>query len=217
MKKKPRLRAALICAFGAAYLCANYVAAANGQASIAATLLGLLPLLAAALAAAWAARLRALALALVAAAVAVIVVYFDFLRLHTAWLYFAQHAGAMTALAIMFGATIGHDPARALCSRIALVMLRDAPEPGLMRYTRSVTLAWTIFFASSAIVSCLLFAFGPIEAWSAFANVGTPLLIGAMFVGEYVLRVRLRPHDQRIGIGEIIQAYRSHSRLDRQR
>jgi uncharacterized membrane protein len=216
MKIKRVLQALLVALAGGGYLALSYLAAA-AEPTPATTLFGLLPFAALAVGFAWNSRARLPALAGVIAAAALVLAAFDFLRQHAAWLYFIQHAGAMSALALTFGATLGEEPARALCSRIAMALQPGGCDAALLRYTWNVTLAWTVFFVLSALASALLFAFAPIEAWSAFANVGTPLLLGAMFVGEYLVRLRLLPDQRHISIAGIIQTYREHARSGRLR
>jgi uncharacterized membrane protein len=207
------LHLAIILTAGAVYLSLGYFAAASAHPSVGATLLGTLPLAAAALAFAWQSRARVLALALLALAAIAVALTFGALRSHARWLYFAQHFGAMSALAVTFGATLGGDHAHALCSRMASAMQGGSTaDAALMRYTWKVTLAWTVFFVLCALTSVLLFALGPISAWSAFANLLTPVLLGAMFVGEYLIRGRTMPEHAHLGIPRIIQTFLDQSR-----
>lgn len=192
----------------AGYLGLSYFAAKSEHPSLAATLFGITPLAAAMLMIAWNSRARWAALLVYALCLAAISVGFDRLQAHSQWLYFLQHFGAMCGLAVTFGATLGgEDDARALCSRMASRMLGGTSDAALMRYTWKVTLAWTVFFTLCALASVLLFAFGPIEAWSAFANLGTPLLLGAMFVGEYLIRQRALPAHASVTIRRIVETY----------
>jgi len=206
------LRLALIAAAGSIYLGLSYFAAASDRPPPAAVLLGLAPLVAIALVAAWHSRARTLALILCAACVLTVIVNLDSLRDHAAWLYFVQHAGAMTLLGISFGSSLGGSHAQALCSRVASCVHPTPLDAEYLRYTWKVTLAWTAFFVASALLSVLLFFFGPIEAWSFFANLLTPLLLGAMFAGEQLIRERLMPDRAHFGIAETIHAYREYAR-----
>jgi uncharacterized membrane protein len=202
-----RLHLAIVLTAASAYLCLSYFAAAAPHPPLAATLLGIVPLATAALAVAWNSRARLPALLLYAACAIAIALTFDLLRSHTQWLYFVQHAGTMLALAVTFGATLWGGHAQALCSRMAALLQGEASDAALMRYTWKVTLAWTIFFFLCAVVSVLLFTLGPIEVWSAFANLLTPLLLGAMFGGEYLIRLRAMPGHANVTIRKIIQTY----------
>ena len=79
-------------------------------------------------------------------------------------------------------------------------------EAPLARYTRAVTLAWSSFFVLMAVLSLILFFAAPIATWSAFANLLTPFLIGAMFLGEYLLRLRCLPPHLHTGLLASIRA-----------
>jgi uncharacterized membrane protein len=123
-------------------------------------------------------------------------------------LFFLEHAGVNLILAIAFGRTLvgGAEP---LCTRFAR-LLHGALEPDVVRYTRQVTLAWTIFFASLFILSCALYFGGFRAAWSLLANIANPLLLVLMFVIEYAIRVRVLPDHARIGILGGIRAFSRH-------
>lgn len=201
-------RTILATAAGALYLGIGYVATTADHPPAAAVLIGLAPFGAAALAAAWNAKARWPLLLVCAVFVLAIVMNLDKLRNHVAWLYFIQHAGAMTLLGITFGSTLSRGHAAALCSRIASFIVPEQLDADYLLYTWKVTLAWTIYFAISATASVLLFFLGPIEAWSVFANLLTPVSLGAMFVVEYLIRLRLMPDAPRVSISATIQAYR---------
>ena len=206
------IQLALIAAAGAAYLGMGYLASVSDHPPLVVILIGIAPLGAIALVSAWHSRTRILSLMLFAACALMFILNLENLRNHAAWLYFAQHAGAMFLLGITFGSTLGRTHADALCSRIASFVIVQPLDAGYLHYTWKVTLAWTIFFAISAILSVLLFFFGPIEAWSVFANLLTPPLLGAMFAGEYLIRLRVMPDRAHFSITETIHAYREYSR-----
>lgn len=124
------------------------------------------------------------------------------------WLYLAQHAGIHAALGLAFGRTLrpGH---QALISAMAERVHRGLP-PGMGEYTRRLTGVWTAYFFGMGLTSLGLFALAPLETWSLFANVVTPLAMGALFVGEYVLRYRLHPEFERVSLVTVIRAYSEH-------
>lgn len=202
----------LALAAGAAYLGMCHLAATADHPPLAAIFLSIAPLGIIALVSAWHSRLRVWALSLFVICALALALNLDKLQNHAAWFYFAQHAGAMILLGIMFGSTLGKEHADALCSRIASFVLPYTLDAAYLEYTWRVTLAWAIFFALSALTSILLFFFGPIEIWSVFANLLTPLLLGAMFVGEYLIRLRAIPNRPHVNITETINAYREYSR-----
>jgi uncharacterized membrane protein len=123
-------------------------------------------------------------------------------------LFFVEHAGGNALLAVVFGRTLasGREP---LCTRFARIMHPTLP-PEVVAYTRGVTLAWTIFFATLAALSAALYLGGFLTAWSALATMASPVLVGLMFVVEYAVRLRALPHWERVGLLGGIRAFSRH-------
>ena len=136
----------------------------------------------------------------------------ELMRSNAAWVYFIQHAGSMLLLGLMFGRSLvsGRHEA-ALCSRIAGVLHTEPMTPRYLRYTWQVTWAWTLFFAITALLSVLLFAFAPLEIWSVFANILTPPLLGLMFAGEYLIRLRALPGENHFRLTDTVRAWQRFS------
>jgi uncharacterized membrane protein len=153
--------------------------------------LALLPLLALALVGAWRSSRRCLFLALCLSAIALLAEGWQSLRDHFGWMYFIQHAGAHTALLLLFGISLapGNAP---LCSRLA-ALAHGELAPEVARYTRQVTLAWAIYFGAAVLASTLLFFLAPLEIWSIFANFLSPAALATMFLAEYAVRLRVLP------------------------
>ena len=130
------------------------------------------------------------------------------LERHFPDLFFVEHAGANLVLAVLFGRTLaaGREP---LVTRFALIIHEKLP-PEVVRYTRKVTVAWTLFFATLCAVSSILYLGRFLEAWSLLANILSPFLVGGMFVGEYMVRHRALPHWERIGIMGGVRAFNRH-------
>lgn len=124
------------------------------------------------------------------------------------WLYLVQHAGVHFCLGLWFGSTLlpGRQP---LISHLAERVHRGL-QPAMAGYTRSVTMAWSLYFFTMTAVSLALFAGAPFDAWSLFANVLTPLSVVAMFCGEHLLRYRLHPEFERVGLIDAVRAYASY-------
>ena len=120
-------------------------------------------------------------------------------------LYLAEHVAIHLFLAFTFGITLRHG-ARALITRLA-ERVHDGLTPDMERYTRKLTLAWTIYFCAMAALSIGLHALAPFATWALFANLLTPLALLAMFVGEYLLRYRLHPEFERASVSDMIRAY----------
>jgi uncharacterized membrane protein len=209
------LRVTLALLAGAAYLALGHWTASSEHPPVIGVVAGFATLGAIVLAAVWRSRYRIVLLALYALAVAVLLARFETLRAHAAWLYFVQHVGAMGALGLAFGSTLGAGDANAMCSRIAGFVSTRPLDETYLRYTWRVTLAWTVFFGAMALSSVLLFFLGPVEVWSFLANIATPVLLGAMFAGEYLIRRAVLPDGGEIGIAATIQAFRDYSRRDR--
>ena len=123
-------------------------------------------------------------------------------------LFFIEHAGAQLVLAIVFGRTLapGREP---LVARFAHIAHGHLP-PEVARYCRSVTIAWTAFFCVLFVLSCALYLAGFLAAWSTLANILTPILVCAMFGAEYVVRYRVLPQWERIGVLGGIRAFSRH-------
>lgn len=121
------------------------------------------------------------------------------------WIYLIQHIAANTMLCWFFMQTLygGRTP---IITSIARTIHPDMPE-GVVRYTRKVTIAWSIFFALQVLVSLMIFALASIETWSLFANVLNWPMIITMFVGEYACRKHFNPDFQHASIRESISAY----------
>jgi len=120
-------------------------------------------------------------------------------------LYLAQHAGIHLFLAAGFGSTLraGRTP---LITTLAARVHREF-TPARLRYTRQVTIAWTIYFVAMAAVSLALFAFAPFDTWALFANLLTPIALVLMFAAEYGLRYRLHPEFERTSMADAIRSY----------
>jgi len=91
------------------------------------------------------------------------------------------------ALATLFGSSLraGREPLVTWIAR----QVRGEHPPALVVYTRSLTVLWTVVLFLLAATSCLLALFAPPALWSAFANFGSYLVIGAMFGAEYCWRL----------------------------
>lgn len=115
------------------------------------------------------------------------------------------HAAAFLALLWFFGRTLlgGRE---ALITRLAR-SVHGALPPEIAAFTRRVTIAWCVFFASQVLLSALLLAFAPFEAWSLFVNVlNLPLLV-LMFVGDHLYRAVRFPDYPRPSIARILRAF----------
>lgn len=203
-----RARTALAVAASVAFAIAAHTAIVHGLAAPAGALLALVPLALLLFALARRSAHRWTAVALLAGGAAVAWLAFPALKLNFPSLFFVEHAGGQLLLACLFGRTLakGEEP---LVTQFATAFHGElAPEA--RRYTRGVTVAWTTFFLTLFAVSCALYLAGFLEAWSLLVNIVGPLLVGAMFIVEYLVRHRVLPDLERAGLLSGIRAFSRH-------
>ena len=166
----------------------------------------LVPMLAAAAAAAWSAGQRVRGLLAVAGIAALCLQALLGVLIPAPLLYLGQHVGIHLGLGWWFGSSLreGH---QALITRLASLVHRHM-TPQMVAYTRNVTRAWVVYFVAISAVSVLLFALATFETWAWFANLATPFALAAMFGGERLLRYRLHPDFERSSVADAIRAYR---------
>lgn len=203
----------LVAAGGIGYAVLAHHAASAPQPGLFEALVFIVPLMAVAALLAWRSDHRRGWIALWLLAAAALFLLRERLAGSTAWVLLLQHAGINLLLAAGFGRTLAPGQV-ALLSRLARTVHGDATTPRVLAYTRAATWAWVAYFVATAGVSVLLFAFAPAPVWSAFVNLLSLPLLGAMFAGEFALRVLLIPRAERSGFVESMQAYR---RLSRER
>jgi uncharacterized membrane protein len=194
----------------AAWVVAAHVGSAGwGNADFNAAV-AVLPIAAALLMALWRLPQRAVRAAGVLALLALLAWLWPQLRHNVPLLYYLQHLGIHVALGVFFGKSL-LGPGEALITRMALRIFAHELSARKVRYTRGVTLAWTVFFFVNALVSTLLFIWAPPAIWSVHANLLTGPLIGLMFLVEHIWRLCVLPPHERPGIAAIVQAYRRES------
>jgi len=135
--------------------------------------------------------------------------YWDWLQAHVDVVYLIQHAGSHALLAIWFGGSLvaaRNGTGQAVITGLATRLHGPLPPP-ILRYTERVTGCWTLYFFLMALASCALFAFGSLQAWSTLANLVTMPLVAALFVAEYLVRIRLFPDFQHVSILDGVRAY----------
>ncbi|MHB8264411.1 MAG: COG4648 family protein [Acidithiobacillus ferrivorans] len=121
------------------------------------------------------------------------------------WICMVQRSALFTLLAFAFGLTLrsGHIP---LVSRIA-EMVHGPLNARLARYTRQVTVAWTLFFTALAILLFLIFFILGQHVWVLISGTASTVLIALMFIIEYVVRCRQIPISERGSMGAGVRAY----------
>lgn len=88
-----------------------------------------------------------------------------------------------------FGLSLKFGPP--IIERIARVTEPDLP-PVAVRYTRRVTWVWVAFFALNGTASGLLAEWGPLSWWAFYNGILAYSVMGALFIGEWIFRQRLR-------------------------
>jgi uncharacterized membrane protein len=133
--------------------------------------------------------------------------YWPTLRENIALLYFIEHIGANLALGTLFGRSL-LGGGEALITQLARTVHLGELSERKRRYTRQATLAWTLFFLCNALISAILWLLAPHAIWSIFANLMSAPLLGAMFIGEHIWRVKVLPPEERPSLAEVARAYR---------
>ena len=131
------------------------------------------------------------------------------LERHFGLIYWLQNMGMQLILLITFGRTLlaGRQP---LCTRFSEALYGPV-TPLHARYTRQVTVAWTLFFAAMALASTLLFFLAPLAVWSVFSNFMTLPLVALMFIVEYGVRRRVLPDIGHMRFFDAVRAFRDDS------
>lgn len=166
----------------------------------------LIPMLAVAATGAWRGGQRAWSVVAGASALALALLAAHGGALSPGQMLLAEHVMIHVALALSFGFSLrpGVQP---LIARAA-ERLHGTLTPAKERYTRRLTLAWTVYFVAMALVSIAVHASLPFHVWALYANVGTPLALAAMFGGESWLRHRLHPEFEPSSLRDMIGAFR---------
>ncbi len=201
--------AAAAAAVAYAWVC--HVAASTPDPGLLEAAVFVVPLMAFALVLAWRSSHRGAWLALWLAGCGALFLLRDRLGAGTTWVLLLQHVGFNGMIALGFARTLvpGAVP---LITRLAALAHGGTLSPLQQRYTRRLTWVWTLYLAASSAASLLLFALAPVAVWSAFVNLLSLPLMGAMFVGEYMVRRLVIPREERSGFVEAIAAYRRWSR-----
>jgi uncharacterized membrane protein len=200
-----RLQLAAVAVFIVAYSGFSHYSNSNPQAHDLATMLALAPMLTLGVVLIW--RWNGAALAIVLTAVALLLLrrYWHLLTENFPVVYLLQQCGFYTLMAWTFGRSLlkGRIP---LCTQLADKVHGPLSDQEL-RYTRSVTLAWVLFFAANLAVTFALSALAPLRIWSLFVNFCSLPLVLLMFVAEFAVRRRVLPQVQRHGLIATLRVY----------
>lgn len=102
------------------------------------------------------------------------------------------------ALLVSFGRSLLRPP-----SMVELFARMKQPDMSTEKvsYCRCVTLLWVVFFLLNASVSTALALFAELETWTIYNGFIAYLLIGVLFVGEFIYRLYRFPDLRQGGLG----------------
>jgi len=89
-------------------------------------------------------------------------------------------------LLFAFGRTLlpGQEPVITRFSRLEW----DEMTPDVSRYTRRLTMGWTVMFALALMASILFAVYADLATWSWFVNLGGPVVFLTFFLLEHIYR-----------------------------
>ena len=94
-------------------------------------------------------------------------------------------------LFILFSQSLFRDQIPLITRYAMMLSDKDKIDDRHYRYSRLLTIIWSIFFLLMALTSLALAVFSSLETWSLFTNVISYILITAFFVIEFFIRKRL--------------------------
>ncbi len=77
--------------------------------------------------------------------------------------------------------------------RLARLQHPDLPPEGII-YTKRVTQIWCLFFIVNGSIALFTALWSSFEIWSLYNGLIAYVLMGILFAGEYVVRMRTQPH-----------------------
>lgn len=88
---------------------------------------------------------------------------------------------------IIFASTLIKPPS--MIERFARLVEPDLPESGVI-WTKKVTVVWCIFFVLNAAIALSTVLFAPMRVWVIYNGFISYILMGILFLGEFILRKR---------------------------
>ncbi|MCW5626297.1 MAG: hypothetical protein KIT73_16400 [Burkholderiales bacterium] len=200
------IRAIAVAVAALCWALAAHAAFSTRGNSPAAAVFAVVPIVSCVVIVAWRSRWRALSIGVGIGIVATAMLMPPPDALDPAAFYLVEYGGVQIALAALFGLSL-RDGGEALVTQLARRVHGPLPA-AIERYTRQVTVAWTVFFVAMAGTAMLLFGLAPRAIWSAFVNLGTAPAIALMFIVEYAVRRRRFPWFEHVSIFEGMRAFR---------
>jgi len=82
-----------------------------------------------------------------------------------------------------------------IIERLARIREKNLSQQAVS-YTRKVTIAWSVFFMLNALVASWTVVHGDLEIWTLYNGFIAYLIIGVIFLAEYIVRQNLRKRHQ---------------------
>jgi uncharacterized membrane protein len=98
---------------------------------------------------------------------------------------------ANAAMLLLFAWSLLSPPS--LIERIARIQHPNLPLEGMI-YTRRVTQIWCGFFIVNGSLALITTLWGSLEIWSLYNGFIAYLLMGLLFAGEYLVRIKTQKH-----------------------
>jgi len=92
-------------------------------------------------------------------------------------------------VATIFGLSLLYPPT--LVERMARLKEPNLPAQGVL-YTRKVTIIWTVFLLANALISTATAVWGTLAQWTLWNGLISYILMGALFIGEMMVRRVIR-------------------------
>ena len=90
---------------------------------------------------------------------------------------------------MLFGLSLKYGPP--IVERLARLSEPQLPEKAI-RYTRQVTIAWSVFFLCNGLLAAALTLWAPLSWWTLYNGLIAYGLMGLLFAIEWLLRQRVR-------------------------
>jgi uncharacterized membrane protein len=98
---------------------------------------------------------------------------------------------ANAAMLLLFSWSLWSPPS--VIERLARLQHTDLPPEGVV-YTRRVTQVWCGFFIVNGSIALATALFSSVEIWSLYNGLIAYLLMGILFIGEYLVRIKTQNH-----------------------
>lgn len=98
---------------------------------------------------------------------------------------------ANAALLLVFSWSLWSPPT--VIERFARIQHPDLPPEGII-YTRRVTQVWCGFFIVNGSLALATALWSSVEIWSLYNGLIAYLLMGVLFIGEYLVRIKTQNH-----------------------